>query len=344
MSRYTLKIKALEDLHVGTGLGVGDIDALQSRDRKDRPCLPATHIKGVLRAQAECLPGMAPSAIQAIFGDPGTHAGALALTSAWLDGKKNEIEHPLLIWGSTRIDPQTGTAAEGSLRFVEYIRAESCFTAHLSLPDNAILEEDFQRILEVTTHLGHGRHRGYGRVHWQLEKETTPCGAGAIKTTPTHYPARLRLILRNLDPLCLAKTGHPGNVIPTEAFIRARAVRGALMALALDTHCMELAQALHQPTILWGDALPLPETENGDAKSLEGCTVKPIPLSIGTPKAAALSGLIPAWAQGKSARYLGDRDEIEKLSTKDEPEEKTKRPDANEYLYRARSQSEVLGC
>ena len=33
MSRWTLKIELLEDLHIGTGTGYGDVDAVQVRDR-----------------------------------------------------------------------------------------------------------------------------------------------------------------------------------------------------------------------------------------------------------------------------------------------------------------------
>jgi hypothetical protein len=344
MSRYTLSIEALEDIHVGTGLGEGDINDLQSRDRKGRPCLPATHLKGVFRAQAETLPDISPDLINALFGAPGARAGALALTSAWLiKANENAQGRPgvakdaaTIVWGSTRVDPKKGSAAENTLRFVEYVRAGCCFRASLYLPDEPHLENALRRILAGTTHLGHGRHRGYGRIRVKMEKEV-PSTPTIPQTLPDCLPARLRLLLRNLDPLCLAQTGHPGNVIPSESFIRARAVRGALAARAIASGNVALAQELHRAGILWGDALPLPDL--GDAflsdENLARCLVKPIPLSIGTPKERAPDGLLPWWAQGKTGNRLGDRHEIDRLNKRSSEEKhgKLKRP-GDEYLYR----------
>ncbi len=52
MKQKCIKIELLEDLHVGMGTGYGDIDALQVRDRRGWPVLPASHLKGLWREVA----------------------------------------------------------------------------------------------------------------------------------------------------------------------------------------------------------------------------------------------------------------------------------------------------
>lgn len=37
--------------------------------------------------------------------------------------------------------------------------------------------------------------------------------SGNSSLPPKFVPVRLRLLLRNIDPVCLARTGHPGNLI-----------------------------------------------------------------------------------------------------------------------------------
>lgn len=331
MALYSLRIEALEDLHVGTGLGMGDIDDLQIRDRDGRPCIPATHLKGVFRDVASQVADVEKDVIAALFGRAGSRAGVLCLTSAWLE--RGQVAETM-VWGATRIDNQTGTAADDTLRFTEYARAGSIFHARLQFPDDPVFEQTIERIIRGTTHLGHGRQRGSGRIRSKLQKREAQ-GILSGLGTPASYPARLRVLLRNLDPLCLARTGHPGNIIPADSFIRGRTLRGAMAGFAIDAGNLDLAQELHQAGILWGDALPLPNGAECDIGSLPRMAVRVIPRSIGTPKASATAGLIPWWAHAPWVQaLLGDGGEVDRLGAGPKPDVKLKRPGADEYLYR----------
>lgn len=338
MKRWTLTIEVLEDLHIGTGTGLGDIDSLQVRDRRGWPVLPASHIKGVLRQTAIEWWRADPEAVSQkqidfLFGRTGRVQGQLQLSSAYLDA-----ECATVVWGSTRIDPSTGTAQEQSLRFIEYIPAGVRFKLLAQLPeDEAGSDELLRAILARSRQLGGGRNRGQGLVRWGLgESEES---SKLPLPPPESVPARLRLLLRDIDPICLARTGHPGNLIETESFIRGRAVRGALTSSCLALGRPDWAQSFLDPMLSWGDALPLPECET--VERLAEVEVFPTPLSVGTPKATAPNGDLPWWAVSGNAPSLGARGEIDQSTLKngERPREKLKRPADGEFLFRSSSQA-----
>lgn len=340
MTAWTLKLHVLEDLHIGTGTGWGDIDALLVRDRHGNPTIPASHIKGVWRDLAQewhrCDPqSISQSTLERLFGKAGQGQGQLQLTSACL-----QTPVAPLIWGSTRIDIQTQTARDNSLRQIEYIPAGVHFSLKVWITkaqtgDEAILTT----LIGRCRCLGAGRHRGHGQVRWQ--KETAPPSPAARATKvlpPPKTPARLRLLLRNPDPICLARTGHPGNLIETEAFIRGRALRGAVVAACLTQGMDKEAECLLQTTLSWGDALPLPEKAGPTADTLAKLEVLPIPLSIGTPKPQPPTGSehTPWWAIQQKSNVLGENGEIDQAMRQigQRPTEKLKRPKDGEFLHR----------
>ncbi|MEN9984602.1 MAG: hypothetical protein RI925_104 [Pseudomonadota bacterium] len=353
MKRLQLRIELREDLHIGTGAGWGDIDARHVRDRHGRPILPASHIKGVLRAHANEWLRLEPTAltrerIERLFGRSGKGQGGLQFTSAYLSA---DTEKPTIRWGSTQIGP-TGTAQEESLRFVECAPAGSCFVMEAMLPeqndthttndqnsaqtdhDTSLSDEDLLKAILARCHrLGGGRNRGHGLVRWQWSEH----GQHDARTwrAPPERPARLRLLLRNLDPVCLARTGHPGNLISSETFIRGRSLRGAVVATCLAMKHAEWAHALLADTLSWGDALPLPEPEL-DTNALAHIEVLPIPLSIGAPKTCAANTSLPWWAQPDSGNHLGARQEYDQMNPEADkrPPGKLKRPKEGEYLFR----------
>ncbi|WP_240098348.1 RAMP superfamily CRISPR-associated protein [Thermomonas flagellata] len=337
MRRLTLSIELLEDLHVGTGTGWADIDALQVRDRRGWPVLPASHIKGLLRDAASEWSRLEPSAlsredIDRLFGRPGDMQGRLQLTSAYL---RDDALSPPLVWGSIAIDDK-GKAEEQSLRYVEYIPAGSRFVMQAALPADDEQHEDLLKaVIARCRRLGSGRNRGYGLVRWHLE-ETAGYDPVLVRGTPV-FLGRLRLLLRNLEPVCLAQTGHPGNLIASESFIRGRSLRGAFVAACLALGQTEAAQALLADSLSWGDALPLPDADLADA-DLASIEVLPIPLSMGTPKAAAPSADTPWWAYRREGDWLGAQGEIDQIALKagERPAEKLKRPASGEFLYRPR--------
>jgi len=332
MTTWLLHIEVLEDLHIGTGTGWGDIDAQQVGDRHQHPVIPASHIKGVWRDAAMDWFQVDPGALKQedidhIFGRAGNGQGQLQLGSAYLSEKCKT-----LIWGSTSIDVKTRTAREKSLHFIEYVPAGTRFEMQVAL--NGANERDADMLLAIIarcSHLGSRRSRGHGRVRWS--KEEMPLGKNQELTPPSSTPARLRLLLRNPDPICLAHTAHPGNIIATESLIRGRSLRGALTAACLAQGKTEWAKTLLDTRLAWGDALPLPAS-NPDAVSLDSSEVLPIPLSLGTPKATAKPSDLPWWADGGKKTLLGQRDEVDQMI---EPpaQEKLKRPAEGEFVFRS---------
>ncbi|ACD82936.1 RAMP superfamily CRISPR-associated protein [Candidatus Methylacidiphilum infernorum] len=334
MSRFTLEIELLEDLHIGAGIGWGDIDALQVRDRLGRPVLPSSHIKGVMRSAALEWHRFDPQSISCqqideLFGCAGKKQGKLQLTGAYCDAQQVP---KALIWGSTRISPRSGTADEGSLRFFEYIPAGSRFRMEAMLPDGETqLLELFKAIVARTDSLGSGRQRGNGRIRWSWT-EQAPHATPVPREKASGTPCRLRLLLRNLDPICLPLTGHPGNLIASLSFIRGRTLRGAFVANCLQNGKAQLAQGLLADTLSWGDALPLPQSVG--CEGFEQFEVLPIPLSIGTPKAKAPSSDLPWWATSQRGDFLGDRGEKDLILQQPQDQENLDRPKEEEFLFR----------
>lgn len=336
MKTWRVEIEALEDLHVGSGMGRGDIDALQVCDRRGWPVLPASHIKGVLREtalewQANDGKAFEAAVIDRLFGRAGGGQGALKLTSAYLTESLT-----CKVWGSTRIDTQTGAAQEDHLRFVEYVPAGARFIGQMSFTGSDEGDEKIlSNLLARCTQLGGGRNRGHGRIRWKIDALPAPSYV-KLDGLPSSFPARLRLVLQNIDPLCLARTGHPGNIIATEAYLRGRALRGAFIAALIAQGRTDLAQRLLDTDLLWCDALPLPVATLSDADAVRS-EVLPIPLSIGTPKASATQGDAPWWAHNDSEHILGGRGEIDQITLplNERSPEKLKRPGADEFLFRA---------
>ena len=246
---------------------------------------------------------------------------------------------------------------DDTLRYVEHVAAGTEFYAELRLGDPA-LSTLLEQLLRRIDRIGSDRNRGAGlvRVGWRPPQRTAtatktweqnpPKGEGevarltragviprelggdAASIIATEYkggaaalPTKLRLVLRNLEPLCLPATGHPGNLIRSHSFIRGQTLRGALMAWAIAR-----GKTLDVATVSVGNALPLP-------KGLDLATaVMPIPLSILTEKPGGASNKtdLPWWASKTEQRmsdYLG--------AARDTQQERPKRPGPHEYLCRS---------
>lgn len=337
MSRLTLQIELLEDLHIGTGTGHGDVDALQVRDRHNQPVLPASHIKGLLREAANEWYRLDPSSIDredilTLFGRPGSGQGRLQLTSAYL---KEGTSAKTILWGSTRIS-EKGTAQEGSLRFVEYIPAGCIFRMEAMVVDGDPDQLDLVKaIMSRCSRMGGGRNRGYGKIRWHLLD--TPKDNSQDSLPSETATTRIRLLISNLDPVCLALTGHPGNLISSSSFIRGRSLRGAIAAACIAIGRAEWAHEILTDTLSWGDALPLPASELANGR-LADYDVLPIPLSVGTPKATAIRTDLPWWTSQSIESTFGSRGEIDQIRLNDgeRPTEKLKRPKDGEFLFRQR--------
>ena len=218
-----LSAEVLEDLHTGSGTGGGDIDALVQRDRHGRPVIRASHLKGLLREAGEeliALGTLTATDLNGLLGAGGSGHGALRLTSLRLpEGAAGKT----LIWGSTKRVEKGRAPQLDTLRFIEHLAAGTRFEAQLRLVD-ARLQPLLERLLNRIDRIGGARNRGGGlvRLDWQVQPPETltatplPEGEGLV----------LRLVLRNLEPLCLPATGYPGNLIKSHSFIRGQTLRG----------------------------------------------------------------------------------------------------------------------
>lgn len=330
---FRLRVKAIEDLHVGAGSGGGDIDALVLRDRQGRPVIRASHLKGLLRQAGEELIALGKATqedLDALLGEAGSRRGALRLTS--LSATQDAAT---LVWGSSARVAYGRAPLPDTLRYIEHVAAGAQFEATLRLAEPA-RKGLLDKLLGRVDRIGGGRNRGGGLVQLTWEELTREQVTWKDKaaTTSTKNACNqvtgscLRLILRNLEPLCLPATGHPGNLIRSHSFIRGQTLRGALIAWVI--HHSQGQQRLQETLALFqhlsvGDALPLPP----DLLSAE--EVVPIPLSILTEKPAGGVAHLPWWAAGSKAPTS-----FNSLHTERDPKaEKPKRPGAHEYLCRA---------
>lgn len=306
-----LSVETLEDLHTGSGTGGGDIDALVQRDRRGQPVIRASHFKGLLREAGEALTALPSSELNALLGARGNERGGLRLTSLRVVG--NAETH---VWGSTQRVAGGRAPQPDTLRFIESVAAGTHFAATLRLED-AQQQPLLERLLNRVDRLGGARNRGSGLVKlaWQPlprpVEQVAPNGTGTI----------VRVVLRNLEPLCLPATGSPGNLIRTHSLIRGQTLRGALMAWAIHNGRADQVGLFRRVAV--GDALPLPEDCQGAAQ------VIPIPLSILTDKPSGDDQSLPWWASGGANATAYDA-----LGEVPKADEKRKRPGAHEYLCR----------
>lgn len=365
--RYRLVVTLEEDLHTGTGTGSAVVDALQARDRFGQPVVWWSHLKGLLLAAAEDLVEIDRATVdqvQTLFGEEGgSGAGRLVGHSLYLDETVAKDRPRTLVWSSTALRPGTRLPLEDSLRTSQVVAATNRFMTELRLPPGPELDVLLKRCVKRMDALGMGRNRGQGRILAKLEPiQSTGKGAAEQPKCPDRPPAkadgiageappRLRLLLRNLDPLSLPTTGYPGNMIPTESFIRGQTLFGALANWARGD--AEAERLLFNGGIQSvGDAFPLPASasvpEPAPVQDWAGWDAIPIPLSIKTPKPQGDMGDWPWWfGQGSGRNALGARREVDELAESlrrddgsqsatdtGEPPEKRKRPKDHEYLFR----------
>lgn len=310
-----LTVETQEDLHTGAGTGSGDIDALVQRDRHRRPVIRESHFKGLLREAGKDLIALGKveeEALNRLLGAPGKTRGNLRLTSL-----RVVAGGQTLVWGSTKRIDGGRAPEENTLRFIEHVAAGTRFEAHLRLPD-ATFQDLLERLLKRVDRIGGDRNRGSGlaKLVWQLRD------APVAQPLADASGPRLRLVLRNLEPLCLPVTGHPGNLIRSHSFIRGQTLRGALIAWAIRNGRPKILALFDRVSV--GNALPLPEGETVID------TVLPIPLSLLTEKPKAANTDLPWWADGSPLTS-----EFDSLVEEKRPDEKPKRPGAHEYLCRS---------
>ena len=367
--RFTLEVELLEDLHSGTGTGGGAIDSIQARDRHGHPVIRGTHLKGVLRSAAEELNTLKPETftkyhIEKLFGTipiqsgdkldtdsqettpdlPGdaiwnwSRGGELVVGSLSLvkEGRDNRVD--TLLWSSTSRKINSRAPQDDTLRSVEFIPAGAKFVAEVRFSDPG-LSYLLEACVRRTDRLGSSRSRGAGLVKMAL-KPVDLQDNSFENYTGKQNKVRLRLLLRNQEPLCLPVTGVPGNIIRTESYIRGQVLSGALSAWALQAG--KQAEIIFDRRVSVGNALPLPVVK--DLKSnfnvLKHWDVLPIPLSVQTPKIKPSSdekddASWPHWTKFvTSYSILTDRGESDSIFDSTKSPSKPKRPGDREFLFR----------
>lgn len=197
--RFVIDVELLSDLHVGSGLARGTLDATVARDPDGLPEIPATTLRGVLRDSAEAIADALDtrqggsswrSLTAALFGTQpsleaagpaGPTPGALTLRGARIHGElRSRLADPEIVplltgpRSQVRIDRESGTASDDMLRTIEVARVGLLLSADVQL-DTAALGPATDAAVTllavaagITTRVGGGRRRGLGHVSMRL--------------------------------------------------------------------------------------------------------------------------------------------------------------------------------
>jgi hypothetical protein len=318
-----------EDAHLGSGSSGPGINGLVARDRRGRPVIWASHLEGLLR-DALMLRGERDVA-ERLFGKSGRIRQPAVFTSLYC----SSAAKPSRIWRSTaRKSFDNRAPDDDTLRAIELVPKGTTFVGKIDLPDDGDLAT-MRRLLEGLSAVGHGRSSGAGRVELTLtELDRAPRAPRSFALEPG--TTRLRLLLRNLDPMCLAATAMPGNLVPTLPYVPGRTLLGALASWLIDRGLREAAAALLSERLAVSDALPLPWTEPSEVGELEALEVTPAPLALKHRKPEAMSGAVPWWAWQESSpeRSFAPDIRYKELDAKTDERVRLKRPEADLFFVR----------
>lgn len=166
--QLTFKITFHGPFHVGSGVPSQGIDRVLDRDA----LLPATSLKGAMRAAAAEQLGLPGALVDAVYGTKRTVAATRRTPSpwAWTDAqlKEPQIEYLTRI----RINDETGLTERGFLMAGESVwSSEASFSVSLLVP---VQEPERQLLVlrasaRAITSIGGGRSRGEGWVTIQDE-------------------------------------------------------------------------------------------------------------------------------------------------------------------------------
>jgi len=313
--RLEVRATLLEDAHLGSGAGGAGIDALVARDRDGRPVIWASHLKGLLRDAARRVRDTTTA--DNLFGRRGGQKQRLLLTSLYASSSPASR-----IWRSTaRNSFENRAPRDDTLRVLEYVPKGTRFAGAVELRKHD--REVFQRLVLEVDAVGRGRATGAGRVRLTLsEAPMKQCVAGRAKD-------RLRLLLRNLEPLCITATATPDNLVPSMSFVPGRSMLGALAAWLIAEGDREAAALLTSARVSVSDALPLPEVP----QRLADIEVLPAPLTLQREKSAGARGPIPWWAQSEKPPRRLDAWRVSREA--DGGTVKLKRPEPDLFVYRS---------
>lgn len=242
--RKLMKIKLRSDLCAGVGkhyAAILDLDT--ALDEFGLPYIPSRRIKGCMREAADLI---GVQSINELFGESGKgEAGSLRIGNAVIEHytetvtaiRENGILHnevtDLFCYTrqETSIDSQTGTAKDGSLRFVRVVNRDYpdssdpiCFYAPISFDDE--YETEIEKICKALRNIGYHRNRGLGAVECSLIETTDifQLDEQAFEAE-TDYEMRYQIFLNGDLMLPSSDSSHSMDYIPGTSVLGALAAR-----------------------------------------------------------------------------------------------------------------------
>lgn len=300
--RKAITAELLEDAHLGSGVGGQGVDALLARARDNRPVIWATQLEGIIRDAAR--QGGEDAAATALFGARGGQRGSALFTSLY---QSSPGEAETRIWrASARRSYANRAPRTDTLRAIEFVAKGTVFRGEVELPEDETAR--LERWLGQLPSVGRARATGAGRVAFELS-DATPTGHAVDGIADE----RLVLLLENRDPICIAATATPGNLIPTESFLPGRALCGALVAILHGEGQQAVATGLLDGRLSVSDALPI--ASSSAAADLGTLEAMPAPLGLKTAKPSGQTGTLPWWgiARAPSAVVSGWEKDDQKL-------------------------------
>ncbi len=190
-----------------------------------------------------------------IFGAEGREAGGrLVCRSLHFELPRTRREDPEAIVfrrvASTAREAYSRRPKDKTLRTTEYAAAGLEAEGEIRLQGDERELALVKLCLQRVSTMGGGKTRGAGRIRIERFREekafTSP--PPSRPEGPPDAPCRLRMVLHNLEPLCIAATGFPGNIIRSESFLPGQGLRGAwLRGIRTCFPDAELADELADP-------------------------------------------------------------------------------------------------
>lgn len=322
----TFDCQLLEDMHCGSGTGrLGIVDDQHARDAQGRPVVWWSTLTGLLRDAADELYGLLgqpPAMLQQIrrlFGAEGEggRSAAVALSLHFdrrVEPRPADLDLPeFLEVTSTAREVHSRRPLDETLRTAEMAAAGLAAHGEIRVLGHQQDAEFVQRCLRRLPSLGGGKTRGPGTVkidNLQLRQVDL---ARNPSTAPPDRPCRLRVLLRNLEPLCLAATGFPGNVIETLSFIPGQAMRGAIFT-GLTQLGRTTADKYATTQVQFSNGYVVDESGDGEAVDLTQWESLPLPLTMQETKPTERKGSehLPWWVASGGGFYAWPRKEMER--------------------------------
>jgi len=350
---FTLHLES--DLHSGTGQGyLTTIDDLQSRNHLGAPVIWGSVLRGLLRNELENMAqidqqlqeacfGVSEEFISDIMGREVDKPGNVLVRSLHFNDPDSLSHLPnFTTVTSTSRQVHSRMPEEGTLRTLEFARRGLQATGEIRCWATDAECQLIRVALSRITHIGSRRSRGQGKIKiTEMKSHRISSEPLNAKKTCLPDPGKgencLRVLLRNLEPLCLTATAIAGNEIPTWNFISGSTLRGGIFtALAqLGVPKETIDRWVFDQLVAIDFVYPI-ATEIGSIEKIDifKCQSIPIPLSAKEPKATASvdPSAVPWWANPTTASSVG-YDSLTKLGSDElgvQVEEK--RVKSNDYL------------